>query len=514
MGSLTSNNSSVTQEGAKSSGTGINEQETPRPLNVIISGAGIGGLMAAVALRENGHNVKIFEQSRFANEVGAAVVMAPNATASLRRYGFEPATCGAVTCERPWQLIHRVDLHNKLKEMAVDPDRNGTPVEIHLSSRAVDVDTETATITLENGEKHEADVVIGADGVHSALRRAIVGDDYCEIEPSGKRAFRFLIPTEKLREDPETKIFVEYPGRLLIWIGQDRRIITYPCRNATLINCACICPDIAENETGTDWHNVAKLDELLESYKDFPSETLAFMRKMDPKELKVWRLLDLPKLKAWVSGRVALIGDAAHPFLPHHGQGAAQALEDGAALAVVLPLGTKPEEISERLKLYEEIRYERASTIQEYTRRTGEDITEGTPMIDVRQFTGFNFNYDPYDAATKHYNEYLLRKNPTLYKRLPISFGPFRDPRYDLHGFRRSTSKTSFMRGEVMIITPKPYLDTLLPSSEFSIDVPGTKAKVSFTWTKFSNIDWLGGKGYSRFEIYIHDVICKGKTEE
>ncbi|KAL7266779.1 hypothetical protein RUND412_010656, partial [Rhizina undulata] len=96
----TSSNSSAFQEGVIYTGTAIVEQEAPRPLNVIIAGAGIGGLMAAIGLRENGHNVKIFEQSRFANEVGAAVSMSPNVTGSLRRYGFEPATRGAVTCER------------------------------------------------------------------------------------------------------------------------------------------------------------------------------------------------------------------------------------------------------------------------------------------------------------------------------------------------------------------------------------------------------------------------------
>ncbi|KAL7270265.1 hypothetical protein RUND412_007033 [Rhizina undulata] len=540
MGIYSSTTSSAAheEETNHSSAPELNKEETGRPLDVIIAGAGIGGLSAAIGLRESGHNVKIFEQSRFANEIGAAVFMAPNATAVLRRFGFEPETRGAVTCERctalnsdgsmvydwetiptrelhsnPWVLLHRVDLHNKLKEMAVDPNRKGPPVEIHTSSRVLEVDTETATITLEDGTKHTGDVVIGADGVNSALRRVIVGDEYCENEPSGKRAFRFLVPTEKLRKNPATKIFAEHPGRLLIWLANDRRVVSYPCRYGTLINFVLICPDNEGNKTGTDWNNEAKIEDILEAYKEFEPAIQGLIHEIDPKDLKVWRLLDLPQLQTWVSGKVALLGDAAHPFLPHQGQGAAQALEDGVALSIVLPLGTKPEEINERLKLYEQIRYERASTVQEYTRQSGLDLDQ-QPWQDVRAFSSYNFNYDAHDAATKQFNEYLLRKNSTIYKRMPVNFGIFRNPRYDLSGKLRSTPTADFTHAEVTIITPKPYLDTILPTSQFRIDVPGTKAKVSFEYTKFSNPARWGEKGCSHFGVYIHDVVCKGKTEE
>lgn len=165
--------------------------KSPQPLKVVVVGAGIGGLFAAIALRAAGHHVEIYESSRFAVETGAAIHIPPNVNGLLRRYGLIPEDYGAVNCEYiseefpngdlkfrrdvrglghafayPWQLIHRIELHNALKNIARDAKREGKPVLIHLQSKVTSVDVEKTSITLQDGKVVYGDLVLGADGVH------------------------------------------------------------------------------------------------------------------------------------------------------------------------------------------------------------------------------------------------------------------------------------------------------------------------------------------------------------
>jgi 2-polyprenyl-6-methoxyphenol hydroxylase-like FAD-dependent oxidoreductase len=249
---------------------------------------------------------------------------------------------------------------------------------LHLSNSIVDVDPEQATITLKDGTIVRGDVVIGADGVHSKSRARIPGGDV-KVFGSGKSAFRFLIPKAAALGDPATKRFAERDGELIIWYGSDRRIVMYPTANNALLNFGCIHPE-SDSEGGDDWNKGANKSMLLEVYKDFHPDCLALIGKADPESLKVWKLLDMPVLPTWVNAHLALVGDAAHPFLPHQGQGAGCAIEDAAALSVVLEKGLTREDVPARLKLYEGIRYERACRIQEYSRLAGRDLKEGVKV--------------------------------------------------------------------------------------------------------------------------------------
>jgi 2-polyprenyl-6-methoxyphenol hydroxylase-like FAD-dependent oxidoreductase len=382
---------------------GINGHMKPASLRIVVVGAGIGGLTAAIALRQQGHEVVILEQSSFATEAGAAIHLAPNANGILRRLGIFAEETGANPMQRfteytaagtetrsisteasnemwqhPWLLAHRVHLHETLRKVATSPDGKGLPAQLHASSKVIDVDPINATITTEDGVRYNGDLVLGADGVHSVTRLKVPGGS---VKPfgSGKSAFRFLIKRKVAQDDPRTSKFVQRTGELAIWYGADRRIVMYSTSNNELLNFVNIHPE-SESEASGDWNTQANLEKMLEVYKDFDPAVLALLGKADPESLKVWKLLDMPILPTWINERLALLGDAAHPFLPHQGQGGGCAIEDAASLAVCFPADTPVSEVPARLKLYEKIRYERANRIQEYSRIAGHDLRDNVKL--------------------------------------------------------------------------------------------------------------------------------------
>lgn len=399
-------------DGMGNDAIGINGHHKPASLRVLIVGAGIGGLTAAIALRQQGHEVVILEQSRFATEAGAAIHLAPNANGILRRLGIFAEKSGANPMQRlteytaagketrsmsteesskmwqhPWLLAHRVHLHETLRRVATSLDGKGEPVQLHTSSKVVQVDPVHATVTTEDGKTFDGDLVLGADGVNSVTRSKVCGGD---VKPfgSGKSAFRFLMQRKIAQEDPRTSKFVRHPGELVIWYGADRRIVMYPTSNNELLNFVNIHPE-SESEANNDWNTRGHLAKMLEVYKDFDSAVLALLEKADPASLKVWKLLDMPILPTWINERLALLGDAAHPFLPHQGQGGGCAIEDAASLAVCFPSDTPASEVPARLKLYESIRYERANRIQEYSRMAGHDLRDNVKMDSTYSGTRF-----------------------------------------------------------------------------------------------------------------------------
>ena len=512
------------------------------PLRILIVGAGIGGLTAAVSLRQQGHNVEILEQSKLAQETGAAIHLAPNANGLLRRFGLYAEKIGGVECngiveftpdgslkyaidltqanknwQHPWHLVHRAHLHSALQDLATADAGPGKPVKINLSSRVKAVDPFNATVTCENGVALQADAIIGADGVRSVTRKCISGGDLQPFE-SGKSAFRFLIPTELLSSDEGTKEFVAHDDRLTMWIGSDRRLVMYPCVNKTVMNFVAIHPTsetAAETAVG-DWQEIGSKAKMLEVYEGFGAKIASILGKASDSKIKVWKLLDMAKMPSFVNGKLAVLGDAAHPFLPHQGQGGGQAIEDAASLAALLPLGTKPDEISERLRIYDKCRYERAHRIQEFTRLAGRDAKEFEAQgekLNMSEYTAYNFGHDEWHASTHALQRHLQDRDGSLRYRSPFGFGPSPGPRQPLgllpsdatiQAVRRS-SPERFTRYRIRFRSSRTYLQNLLPPG-FALTSLATVCSASISCTTLSDLTWLGGGGYSHLGLYIHGV--------
>lgn len=514
-----------------------------RPLNIVIVGAGIGGLTAGLALRQNGHHVTIIESSKFSNETGAAIHIAPNANGLLRRLGVFVEDFGANECrgirvytpgghqvlnqdlsndnkkwEHPWHLVHRGHLHLALWAKATGKGGKGQPCELRLAHRAKFVDPHRAEVTLENGDVISGDLVLGADGVHSRCRKALELDHCPEPFDGGDSAFRFLVPVAELLECKDTRDIIGPPGTLHMVIDKDRRLVYYPCVNDSLMNCLLIHPSELSRGDNQDWNQQGDKARLLKIGQSFAPGFGAIMSKAPEDSLKVWTLLDLEVLPRWVNGKLALLGDAAHPFLPHQAQGGAQAIEDAISLAAVLPLGTEVDDVNERLVLYQQCRKERADHIQAYTRLSGKSFEEQKKAgvkYEAMEFTKFNFSHDEWHHSTAKLEKLIWSKRPYRWRQ-PLSFGPSPGPRQSLNQLPDiSTHPEQYQIVHTMRFTTSgTYIRKLFPTPSFSFNLPNTLVQASIVCCSLKNLTWLGGSGYDHCGLYIHGVQYKKQNGE
>lgn len=355
----------------------MNDSKRPtRRLRAAVVGGGIGGLSAACSLLRRGIDVTVFEQAETLGEIGAGLSLFPNALRQLERMGLGEALAAVgakvgvgsqyfradgtavgpmiTTDSSGWNGVygmHRADL---LTVLAANLPA-GT---VRTSHRCVAFEQSAiaARLKFANGESAEADIVIAADGIHSALQRYVV--EPRPPEYSGVRAYRGLIPREKLPDWPEET--------QQVWMGDGRHFIVYPVRSGRLLNYVGFVP--TKNATTESWSAVGDRDELVSSFVGWDSRVTRLLEAVET--CFWWGLYDRRPLDSWTNGRLALLGDAAHAMLPHLGQGANQAIEDGVALAVLLER-RRPEEVPDILQHYEKLRRVRTDLIQGEARRNG-----------------------------------------------------------------------------------------------------------------------------------------------
>src|SRR3954468_8455848 len=341
---------------------------------IAILGGGIGGRAAAAFLRAKGFHSDVYEQAAALTEVGAGLVIAPNAARLLRRLGvLDRFIERAVQMEIGWEFrrwengtvlsaenlqdgckrlygehtytAHRADLLNALRS-AVPADS------LHLGRRCVAVEFEgdQAVLRFEDGETVRPDILIGADGVHSRVRGAIVGPT--QTRESGICAYRALVPAHK------APAFARRHAQTL-WIGPDHHLVHYPVSGGDYVNLVAFAP--AGASSVESWTATATLEELLDEFDGWDPRLVELIRSADTPGR--WALLDREPLDHWNRGNATLLGDAAHPMFPFFAQGAAQAIEDGAVLA--LCLAEDPDSPLAALGRYEELRRRRTARLQE-----------------------------------------------------------------------------------------------------------------------------------------------------
>jgi salicylate hydroxylase len=415
-----SDSSSIT---AFNSLSGIaNEQSGERnavtdKLHIAITGGGIGGLTAALALRARGLTVTVFEQAETPREVGAGITLSPNVALLLNRIGLAArleninsgtpsltlrTSRGEVFAASPrpttppppgggqGYMLHRAELLNLL----VNAQPEGT---LHLGHRCIGAKEieDRVRLTFASGATADADILVGADGIHSLVQREI--GQKTRPTSEGIMAYRGLIPIDKVSWATDL-------NGLTMWMGAGRSFLCFPVSRGRLINMVAFVPTNWDAEES--WSAPGDLKALAAEYDGWDAPVLETIDALD--ETFRWGIYDRVPLPYWSTDRMTLLGDAAHPMVPHVGQGASQAIEDGFALAVLLE-DAERKDIPARLKAYEKLRLGRTSQVQAVAREAGrfyrsenEDASERSRLMSKwMSASRWIFDYDVEQAAAE-----------------------------------------------------------------------------------------------------------------
>jgi salicylate hydroxylase len=378
--------------------------------HVIIIGAGIGGLTAALSLQCHGFKVTIYEQAASLGETGAGLVLTPNAMHVLNYLGVGEAIAnssnvsaelevrhygtGEILLRRPSGeacrakygaghfQVHRADLHCALSAAVLAND----PECIHLGRTFTDLTQNESSVTVcfSDGTVVSGDVLIGCDGGRSIVRDKTYGT--APAPYAGQVSFRALVPTAKLPRELSA-------DRRCFYIGPRRVFVNFSLRKNSVVNIVANVRQSRWEDEG--WTIPAEISELRDLYADFHPNVLQLINAIEPGELFKWGLRVREPLAQWTLGRVSMLGDAAHPMLPFLGQGAVMAIEDGMVLGRCFANAASPQDA---LRLYERVRKERANAVHIHSRERaramqGWDFGRVDPGRDAEDIG--MFAYDP-----------------------------------------------------------------------------------------------------------------------
>src|SRR6266446_6052351 len=345
-------------------------------LRVAVIGGGIGGLTAALSLRQAGFEVDVYEQASELTQIGGGINMGPNAARILRRLGLaagldREGVRPLLTHQRRWQdgrTLQHAPLNPQCEELYGAPHitvhradllaviSSGFPAErIHLRHRLVGLADRGDHVEawFDNGARITPDILVGADGIHSAVRAGLFGEE--EPRFAGCVAYRGLVPVERIAD-----LRLELGSQS--WVGPGAHLVHYFVSRGRLLNFVGWTEHDSWNRE--DWTDRATIARALAAFEGWHPQVRRIIAAADT--CFIWALFDRDPLPRWSVGRTTLLGDACHPMYPFMGQGAAMAIEDGATLAACLTAGmADPVAASRR---YEQLRLPRVTRLQELSR--------------------------------------------------------------------------------------------------------------------------------------------------
>ncbi|KAK2595287.1 hypothetical protein QQS21_007002 [Conoideocrella luteorostrata] len=371
-----------------------------RGLNVGVIGGGIGGMSVAIALRRAGHQVTIYEKSDFAGEVGASVSCAANGTRWLHEWQVDVAKGDPVILKqlinRDWKtgepvsvydladyeekwgyvynMFHRQYMHAMLKDSALEDQGKGRPAKLLVNHKCKEIDIHSGKVTFDNGVTVQHDLVVGADGIGSAVRGAI------GIHPQKRPSEQSCLHANVTTEEAVRLGLVDYSqnSALEYWGGQEGKwdkIVLSPCNDGKLLSYYCFFPREQGDFANQTWGGAdLPTEDLLRPYPELDRQV--FKHLTIGKEIRPWRLWIHDPYPYIAKGNVCLLGDAGHPMMPHQSQGACMAIEDAAALGIIFDEDHFKGDIGEALAVYNQIRLPRATRVQAAASKAAYNINE------------------------------------------------------------------------------------------------------------------------------------------
>ncbi|WP_096668356.1 3-hydroxybenzoate 6-monooxygenase [Polaromonas sp. AET17H-212] len=345
---------------------------SPHP--IIIAGGGIGGLATALVLARDGHAVTVLEQATSFGEIGAGIQLGPNIfkmfawlglTDVVSKVSFFPPGLGmndVRTGEKvvrvplgdvsraiygfPYGVIYRADLH----QVFLDACRELPNITLRTQAKleSFEQTADSVRVRLVGGETLPGVALIGADGLWSKVREAVVGDGKPRV--SGHIAYRAVLK----REDVPTHLWSD---DVLLWGGEKTHLVHYPLRRGELFNLVAVFHSSKYDE---GWNTFGDPAELTERFRDACPQVRELLGKIET--WKMWVLCDREPVKNWTDRRVTLLGDAAHPMLQYLAQGAGQAIEDAVVLREALRFARN--DVPLAFQKYQQARYLRTGRVQ------------------------------------------------------------------------------------------------------------------------------------------------------
>ncbi len=337
-----------------------------RTRRIALIGGGIGGITAAIALRQRGFEVSVHEQSPALAEVGAGLQLGPNAVKvyralgmedDLRKIGGQPVNALTLNWTdntplargnmrdgmiaqfgAPYYNVHRADMLHLIARAIPESC-------LHLGKRCLGVNAK-GSARFADGSEIEADIVIGSDGVRSMVRTSLFGAEAPRY--TGMECWRATLPVEKVTQRGFGNGETFTTDDAVNWLGPMGRVVCYPISGGKIFN--IFCGHVGAQWTDESWTIPSSLDEVLAAYQGYHETMLAMFHQVDPRQWFKWGVFDRDPLPRWNVGHVTLLGDAAHPMPPTLAQGAAMAIEDAYALARCL---AERDDMHEGLRQYE-----------------------------------------------------------------------------------------------------------------------------------------------------------------